>query len=133
MSATFTGTDTFVIQTCCNCHMQFAMTEAFAKCRRTDKKDFYCPAGHPQRYIGESDRDKAQRLAGQLDIERSRHAGTTKQLDYQSRARKAVSTRLKKVTVRVGNGVCPCCNRSFSQLANHMASEHPHYAKENAE
>jgi hypothetical protein len=27
----------------------------------------------------------------------------------------------------VANGVCPCCNRTFQNLARHMAGKHPDY------
>lgn len=130
---------TFTIVTCSrkNCGISFALTDSFIRIRRSDRQSFYCPNGHSQWYPGETDETKIQKLTGQLDQERSRVASerrmrqeVNRKLDYQTRARKAVSTRLKKVKVRVGNGVCPCCNRTFSQLANHMASEHPHYAKD---
>jgi hypothetical protein len=38
-----------------------------------------------------------------------------------------------KIKNRVGHGVCPCCTRSFQNLARHMASEHPTFAAEAAE
>jgi hypothetical protein len=31
---------------------------------------------------------------------------------------------------RIGNGVCPCCNRSFTNLRRHMTTKHPEYPKE---
>lgn len=133
----FTQVETFEIEHCCNCGMPFAMTRDFQNRRLSDKGTFYCPAGHPQHYRGESDKDRAQRLAGQLDQERTRVQqlrdeadARRRQLDYQKRARKSVSTRLRTLKQRVGNGVCPCCNRTFSQLARHMAAEHPTYAAE---
>lgn len=132
---TFTAVDTFEIEHCYKCGMAFAMTTEFQRRRRNDHKMFYCPSGHPQHYTGMSDSDRAQKLAGQLDIERSRleserrmRASVERQLDYQKRARKSVSTRLQKVKVRVGHGVCPCCNRTFRSLADHMATKHPTYA-----
>ena len=39
-------------------------------------------------------------------------------------ATKGVVTRLKKRAIA---GVCPCCNRTFQQLAAHMAHKHPDY------
>jgi hypothetical protein len=30
-----------------------------------------------------------------------------------------------RITKRAKAGVCPCCNRTFKQLAAHMASQHP--------
>lgn len=29
---------------------------------------------------------------------------------------------------RIAAGVCPCCRRSFTDLARHMSSQHPDYA-----
>ena len=36
-------------------------------------------------------------------------------------------TRIKK---RVANGVCPCCNRTFKDLAAHMSTQHPDYIEQ---
>ncbi|MCG3134236.1 MAG: hypothetical protein HMLKMBBP_01528 [Planctomycetes bacterium] len=45
--------------------------------------------------------------------------------EHRERAQKAAKTRIKN---RVGHGVCPCCTRTFDNLARHMASKHPDYA-----
>ena len=126
---TFASTTTFTVLTCGECHVEFGMTNAMYKRRLEDKGAFYCPNGHRRCFIGESATDKAQRLAGQLDIERTRRQQAQTQLDYARRARKAVSTRLKKVKQRVSHGVCPFCNRTFKALADHMATQHPGYAQ----
>lgn len=125
---TFTGIETFEIERCCKCGVAFAMTTDFQRRRRNDHGLFCCPSGHQQHYTGPSDRDRAQRLAGELDMERTRRQQAEKAADYATRARKAVSTRLRKVKTRVGHGVCPCCNRTFRALADHMATQHPDYA-----
>lgn len=41
-----------------------------------------------------------------------------------ARAQKAAKTRIKN---RIAAGVCPCCNRTFKQLAAHMKNKHPDY------
>lgn len=41
--------------------------------------------------------------------------------------------RLRKaleIKKRVGNGVCPCCNRTFENLSRHMSCKHPEYKTE---
>ncbi|HYC31767.1 MAG TPA: hypothetical protein VEB59_05720, partial [Gemmatimonadales bacterium] len=38
------------------------------------------------------------------------------------RSTKGVVTKIKR---RVAGGVCPCCNRTFSDLARHMSGKHP--------
>lgn len=127
---TFQRTETFTVFHCCTdkCGVSFALNDEFVRHRRADRKSWYCPNGHSQWFPGETATDKAQRLAGQLDMERTRRQQAEKVADYATRSRKAVSTRLKKVKARVGHGVCPCCNRTFKALADHMATQHPTYA-----
>lgn len=43
----------------------------------------------------------------------------------RARAQKAAKTRLKN---RIAAGVCPCCNRTFQNLARHIAGQHPDYS-----
>lgn len=50
-----------------------------------------------------------------------------KDTENQRRAEKAAKTRIKN---RVASGICPCCNRTFKDLAAHMATKHPSYAQE---
>jgi len=53
-----------------------------------------------------------------------------KSIDVANRriaAHKGVSTRMKN---RAKAGVCPCCTRTFKQLAAHMKNKHPDYVKE---
>jgi len=45
----------------------------------------------------------------------------------KARAQKAAKTRLKN---RVAAGVCPCCNRTFQNLARHMDHQHPDFKSE---
>lgn len=130
MTTTFQKATTFEVVSCGECGVQFALSSAFIVSRKSDRKTFYCPNGHGRWFPGETAADKAQRLASELDIERTRLAQRNKQLDYARRAAKANGTRLRKVKQRVGHGVCPCCNRTFAQLAQHMATKHPSYAKD---
>lgn len=139
---TVTYTDTIQVIECTHegCGVKFGITQSFMNARQHDRKSFYCPNGHGRWYPGESDDEKIQRLAGQLDQERTRLSEVrdrasrlSTQLDYSRRATKANATRLKKVKRRVAHGVCPCCQRTFKQLAAHMSSQHPTYIKEDSE
>lgn len=110
---------------CARCDMVFATTARFMKARRNDHDNFYCPAGHSNHYPQES---KSEILARQLlearrDISIERD--NVRRLEYQRRAEKAAKTRLKN---RIAAGVCPCCNRTFKQLAAHMKNKHPEYS-----
>lgn len=62
-----------------------------------------------------------------LQRERANHDQTRADRDYtenRRRAEKAAKTRLKN---RAKAGVCPCCNRTFKQLAAHMKTQHPNW------
>ena len=70
---------------------------------------------------------EATPLKKQLDRERGlrrQEVERREQTERQLRAQKGQNTKLRK---RVKAGVCPCCNRTFKQLAAHMARMHPEY------
>lgn len=132
MAQTFLGT--LEVEYCCNCGIPFGVTREFQKRRLDDHALFHCPAGHAQRYVGETAEDKmrrerdrlAQRVA-QKDDEIAEEKSKREHAEKQGIAYKGHVTRIKN---RVAAGVCPCCNRTFSNLAQHMHHQHPTYRKE---
>ena len=104
---------------CITCGVVIAMVDKFYDRRLHDHKTYYCPSGHSQHFIGESEAAKNARL---LREEQARHQRTLSRANDAERER----NRLKK---RVKAGVCPCCHRTFKQLVAHMKHKHPEYAK----
>jgi len=39
----------------------------------------------------------------------------------------SVNKQYKRIRDRVKNGVCPCCNRTFTNLADHMRTQHANF------
>lgn len=124
----------YVTITCCHksCHCNFAMTKMMNDEFRKSHERFYCPHGHGQSYNGESAEEKLQRElnrakqnAAYLESRISDEQAEKERLRHSANAFKGHVTRIKK---RVGQGVCPCCNRTFKHLAKHMAGKHPEYA-----
>lgn len=74
---------------------------------------FYCPNGHRQHYT----QSESDRLRGLLD--EANRSKTQLAANYA-----ALQREHNRVTKRVSAGVCPCCNRTFQNLARHMASRH---------
>lgn len=59
-----------------------------------------------------------------------RRVQATRDLLYaEERSHAATRGHLTRTKKRGGHGVCPCCNRTFQQLARHMKSKHPDYAE----
>jgi len=111
--------------------MVFAIPHVLRLRLRKSHDTFYCPAGHAQHYVGVSDEDvlkeklrKAEARAAEWRAEYDREWGARKATERRLSAAKGVLTKTKK---RIANGVCPCCNRTFQNLANHMKGQHPDY------
>ena len=127
MSAAVQLTVNFTTEVCCNCGMSFAMPTDFYRAARSDTGTwFYCPRGHIQHYTGLSEEAK---LRHQLELEKKRTEWAqedARKANRRASALKGIVTRTKK---RLSNGVCPCCNRSFQNVARHMQSKHPDYSE----
>lgn len=112
-------------QTCYKCGVLFGMESGFDDQRLKDRQTWYCPNGHGQVYSGKSE---AQKLTEQLAAARSLAQRESERRATAERSARAYKGQVTKVKRRVGKGVCPCCNRSFQQLADHMANKHPDYS-----
>lgn len=106
------------------------------------KISFYCAYGHGQIYAeGEAEETKLRRERDQLKqeqarlldnlnaSERNRQRAELTAIEAQASERKAKKT-LVSLKKRAAAGVCPCCNRTFSALAQHVATKHPTFRAE---
>lgn len=112
--------------TCCNCGIVFAFDENRIKTLKRTHKEFYCPNGHSQYWPGESDIERERRLKNHYKDMMETAQQQRDSARNKARAEKAAKTRLKN---RVKRGVCPCCNRTFQNLARHIETKHPEFKK----
>jgi hypothetical protein len=127
---------------CCACKCEVwipdALYEAALHSRGPNGIHYYCAYGHSQHYVqGESEETKLRRERDRLvqrlaekDDEIARQRGLRESAENSARTLKGHVTRIKN---RVGHGVCPCCSRTFGNLARHMATQHPTWTAEAAE
>ncbi len=120
----FVNNEWFEVEQCCNCGMSFAMTADFKRRRLKDRALFYCPAGHPQHYVGKTEE---QKLKEELERRQQMLDAAQARAITSERDKEQVLKAHKRMRVRVMNGVCPCCNRTFQNLMRHMKSEHPDF------
>lgn len=109
---------------CCSCHVLFAMPQELERRRRDDHKSFFCPNGHSQYFTGKTE---AQKLKEQLDEKERSLAWERDRANRVIAERDKIARSHQRMRTRVANGVCPCCNRSFENLRNHMKSQHPEF------
>ena len=117
-----TITVAFEILVCDCCQIKFGAPSGFDAARRKDHKTFYCPNGceryYPQDNVEEALRKKLH--AATLEKERAERL-TREAWAAEQRA----TDEAKRLQARAKAGVCPCCNRTFKQLAAHMKNKHP--------
>lgn len=111
-----------VVRNCPECGIPYAVPDYFIPQRQKDHKTFYCPNGH-QRYFPEGESEAARLRRMLEDATRSKSAIAAQLIDTQAALKKA-EKKVKQVNTRVHAGVCPCCNRTFQNLARHMAAKH---------
>lgn len=114
----------------CWCGIHFAIpTELYEHMQRRkgdrNPPECHCPLGHTMIFTGKTEAQRERELREAADARAAGLRAEKDQLLASNRALKGVVTRTKN---RVGKGVCPCCNRHFTDVERHMASKHPEYA-----
>lgn len=120
-----------VVEHACNCivcSVPIFMDAARDAELQRNHGNFFCVNGHSQRYIDKSDLEK---LRDQLGEKERLLAAERARASTNFLAREKAERELKKVKRRVSQGICPCCNRTFteSSLARHIKTKHPEFVK----
>ena len=118
---------------CSVCDIQYALTEKYVAKRREDGEAWRCPNGHSQRFIkSQVDclKDDLDEMRRQRDSLRQNEAYMAETIEAGKRRAAAFKGQATKLRKRAQNGVCPCCNRSFSNLQRHMKTKHPDFTQE---
>lgn len=121
---------------CCSCGIEFTVPANWKAKRQEDGSTFWCPNGHSQAYTESTTdilRRERDRLAQQIAYKDDEIARQKSRADHLGRSRAAVRGQVTKLRNRAANGVCPCCNRSFANLRNHMKAKHPDFLEEDAD
>jgi len=129
MLALETGTELKTIQ-CLTCGVWHSLPQVMFDTCYKEGGFWFCPNGHQRGYSEGStakqlEKEKKRREWAEQRAERLREeAGES---ERRRIAQKAATTRLRN---RAKAGVCPCCNRTFKQLAAHMKNKHPDFKSE---
>lgn len=125
MTYTIDITDEVEVIEMAGCGHTIYMSSTLNKQLRRSHNIFYCTyCGNTNHYPQKSREEKlkAALRSTQDQLETVRDQRDRK--ERQRRVEKAAKTRIKN---RVSKGVCPCCNRTFANLAAHMANKHPEF------
>ncbi len=128
-----TMSEIIVIETCCACGITFGITEGFKKLKKRNGEEFYCPNGHSQYYAEfESTQKKIKQLQDTIKNTQDSERWWHDEAERKARELSVTRGQLTKTRNRIARGVCPCCNRQFTDLHRHMESKHPDYKNSQA-
>ncbi len=107
--------------TCFKCGIVFGLNATQRENLINSHDAFFCPAGHSQAYVGETD---AEKLRKQLVATEQRLKFARDDRDAADRRSAAARGQVTKLKNRAHAGVCIRCNRTFENVARHMATKH---------
>jgi len=127
---TITFSQTLVSEECCNCGILFAFpSELKGQLLDDRERQFYCPNGHPQHYVGETD---AQKYKRQRDEVTRKLASAREDIRIEIAAHAATKGQLTRARKRADAGVCQHCHRHFANVERHVAKQHPDLSQAHA-
>lgn len=116
---------------CIHCHTTFAVTDEAHTLLRQTGKGFWCPLCHGSMTYSDNENG---RLRKELEAEKARKLAILNEANSLRETKRQLEKRLtaqrgatKRLSNRIKHGVCPCCTRTFSNLAAHMETKHPEF------
>lgn len=125
-----TETTEFFVEECGNCGIPFAFTTRYKNERLGDKRQFFCPNGHSQSYLGKSWQQQITALEAEKTALQSRVNSERERAAAAERAKERAKKEAERMEKRAAAGLCPYCNRSFAaaRLQRHIHTKHPEKA-----
>lgn len=122
------------VHTCLTCGIPYTIPVNVAETQRKQGGYHCCHMGHKQGWPEEGSEDarirrERDRLVQQLAQRDDAIRAETERADRAERSARSYKASATKIRKRIGHGVCPCCNRTFENLARHMATKHPGESK----
>lgn len=119
---------------CYKCSIPFAVPSQYKKHLQSSQENFYCPSGHQQHYTKSTETILKERLEVQKAAHENEIARLKNNIQWANdrtnrvvKERTALKGKITKIKNRIKNGVCPCCNRTFANLHQHMKNQHPEF------
>lgn len=119
--STITETVQLTTMRCGGCGMVWAMPEFFRLERQKTGQSWFCPRGCERA----NKETEAEKLLKQLTASKTETLRQTQLKIEAELAREESIRKLKRVERRARAALCPCCNRSFSNLQRHLQTKHP--------
>lgn len=117
---------------CGSCGVLHAIPTVMYEAALEEGGFWHCPNGHSRgwregRRAKEEIRRERDLLKQRLAQKDDEIAAAARSLEEERRRSAAYRGEATKVRNRAKAGVCPCCNRTFQNVARHMGTKHPDF------
>jgi len=120
----------YALVNCYSCGVFYLIPDIIEKAalerRGPNGRTVYCPNGHEWYYVGQTE---AEKLRQERDRLQQRLAQKDDEIAEKAREVSAAKGQITKLKKRASAGTCPCCNRTFQNMATHMRKQHPDFSK----
>ncbi len=129
---------TLIPVTCHKCSGVYGLSSRFDREKHEKGGSWHCPYCDVSTVYRTSENERLkQELAKTIHRAEQREAALRDEAKYANelavraeharRGEKAAKTRIKN---RIAKGICPCCNRGFGNLGQHMREKHPEFTQD---
>lgn len=108
---------------CSHCAVVYYFPKKWCSNAENGKKEWSCPNGHGQ-VFSDSELNRMRRERDRLKQETARLEDVAREARARAEKAEKATKLLKK---RTSAGTCPCCARTFSNMAEHMKHQHPEF------
>lgn len=128
MNIILLGDQRHEVHNCITCGVIFTIPEALIEQHRKKGGFHSCCNGHQQGWDKSvSEEEKVRRERDRLRQQMAEKDDALAAKDREIISAKGQITKLRK---RASAGTCPCCSRSFENMARHMKTKHPTFKAE---
>jgi hypothetical protein len=121
-----------IVWECRTCGCVSTCPEAVYEQQHAEGGYHHCPNGHQWGWDGQTcereklrrERDRLKQDTARLEDEKRVAEEAANVARVRAEKVEAATKRLKK---RSSAGTCPCCSRTFSNMAEHMKHQHPEF------
>lgn len=114
---------------CCSCGAPFAFSQRLMNRQRESGGGHWCPVCGTNQGWGSSYRTQLANTKAELSRAEERARRARQDAEYLERSRNAYRGQVTRLKNRAAAGMCPCCNRHFTNLERHMATKHPDFTE----
>jgi hypothetical protein len=126
-----------VVNQCGTCAVWHTIPEiVYNSCRR-EGGFWHCPNGHSRGWVKGADEIELENMRRERDRLKQQMAQKSDEAEEMRRRAVAAAieasdakTKVRRLTKRAAAGTCPCCQRTFSNMAQHMKRQHPAFVEE---